>query len=249
MAWTLAPSLVALRREANALWPDRSKASDGTIGDTAHAVRDSDHNPDSRGVVRAWDVTSWVGPDGDVADLIVEHLRARRDPRVRYIIWRRRICSSSTIDGIPPWTWRHYNGDNPHDKHAHLSVQPAPRGDDPSPWGLEEAIMPTPQEYAAAVLNTKIRRAWDGTEVTVGGLLSSVHYYAVTGASAGTVPETSSTRPGRPTAYQGLLSRASEPVDTDRLAELIAAKLPAVAADDVRAAIRDVLGSLDEVAP
>lgn len=45
MPWTLARSLDQLRGEINRRWPDRSKVSDGTLGDRAHAARKSDLSP------------------------------------------------------------------------------------------------------------------------------------------------------------------------------------------------------------
>jgi hypothetical protein len=61
MAWRPAKSLIQLRDQINQIAPNRSKASDGTIGDAAHASRASDHNPWVRegdaGVVTAIDIT------------------------------------------------------------------------------------------------------------------------------------------------------------------------------------------------
>lgn len=115
--WYLAPSLVALRNEINARWPNRDKASDGSVGDTAHSARKSDHNPDwdSGGVVRAIDV--------DKDGINVEQLLGAvvRDHRVAYVIWNRQIASA-TEDGNP-WDWEPYNGSNPHDKHIHISIK------------------------------------------------------------------------------------------------------------------------------
>ena len=45
-SWILVPCLVSLRSEFNKLAPGRDKASDGSIGDTAHQQESSDHNPD-----------------------------------------------------------------------------------------------------------------------------------------------------------------------------------------------------------
>ena len=55
--WRLAPSLIALEDEVNRIWPRRSQASDGSIGDSAHRHRKSDHNP-AGGWVTAIDLTN-----------------------------------------------------------------------------------------------------------------------------------------------------------------------------------------------
>jgi hypothetical protein len=92
------------------------------IGDAAHAARNSDHNPwiidGGIGVVSAMDLTN--DPAGGLdADALAETLRAARDPRIKYVIWDSRIFSST----VAPWTWRPYNGANPHNKHIHISVR------------------------------------------------------------------------------------------------------------------------------
>ncbi|TGE00744.1 hypothetical protein [Methylobacterium nonmethylotrophicum] len=125
-AWREAKALVTLRAQVNAMAPGRSKASDGTIGDAAHQSRDSDHNPwvidDGTGVVTALDITN-DPRHGCSADAIAEAIRRSRDPRVKYIIWNRRIASSTAIGRFPAWAWRRYTGDNPHTKHVHISVK------------------------------------------------------------------------------------------------------------------------------
>lgn len=121
MAWRVARSLIRLRDQINLAAPTRSKASDGTIGDASHATRDSDHNPwvkeGALGIVTAMDITH-DPDDGCDAEQIVQALVRSRDPRIKYIIWNRRIVSSSKL----PWVWRSYGGRNPHTKHFHLSV-------------------------------------------------------------------------------------------------------------------------------
>lgn len=147
-SWTLAGSLVQLRREVDDAFPGRSTASDGTLGDAAHAARQSDHNPDERRVVRAWDCTRDVVGGLDVAETLAEWLRSRRDRRVKYVIFRRRIFSSE----ISPWVWRPYDGVNPHEHHVHISVQPYPVGDDSRPWGF------TVEEENVALTDAEIER-------------------------------------------------------------------------------------------
>lgn len=53
--WYVAPSLNRLRDTIDGRWPNRDRGSDGSIGDSAHAARRSDHNPDGKGCVHARD--------------------------------------------------------------------------------------------------------------------------------------------------------------------------------------------------
>lgn len=125
--WRAAKSLLKLRDQVNARAPRRSKASDGTIGDTAHCQRNSDHNPwvkdGSIGVVTAMDITNDPAKGCD-ANTIAEAIRASRDSRVKYIIWNRRIANSAAIGSAQAWQWRPYTGENPHTRHVHISVKP-----------------------------------------------------------------------------------------------------------------------------
>jgi hypothetical protein len=138
--WRVAKSLLALRDQVNRKAPRRSKASDGTIGDLSHMSRDSDHNAwvkdGAVGVVTALDITNDPARGCD-AGAIVEAIRVSRDARIKYLIWNRRIASSSSIDGQLPWTWRTYTGTNPHDKHCHISVKPEkPLYDSVTSWRI-----------------------------------------------------------------------------------------------------------------
>lgn len=124
--WRLHPALEKLRAQINEEYPRRNKAWDGTIGDPAHAASKSDHNPDVLGFVNAMDVTHDPA-SGFLAGTLAEKLRVSRDPRIKYVIWNRRIFSST----VQPWVWRPYSGANPHDHHVHISV-----GGDPVPWNI-----------------------------------------------------------------------------------------------------------------
>jgi len=131
--WRLAGSLIKLRSQINAISPNRGKGADGTIGNLEHAVRTSDHNPNSQGVVRAMDVTHDPSRGFD-SYKFADMLRRKRDPRILTVISNGRIFSSE----VSPWTWRRYTGKNSHSQHVHISVGIyAQLYDDSSNWDID----------------------------------------------------------------------------------------------------------------
>lgn len=137
MGWRNCVNSVVTVNQVNAKWPNRDKASDGTIGDESHASRDSDHNPwvivNGQGVVRARDIDK----DGvDIAWMFEEmrKLAARGDIRLAgggYLIFNRRITTPDFTKWVP------YYGINPHDKHGHISWSRNQSGfDSASPWSF-----------------------------------------------------------------------------------------------------------------
>src|SRR3712207_6524003 len=84
--WRVAKAIITLRDQLNAKHPNRSKASDGYVGDAAHASRSSDHNPGvqdgGHGVVTAMDVTHDAAHGCD-CNALAETLRTGGDPRVK----------------------------------------------------------------------------------------------------------------------------------------------------------------------
>lgn len=133
-SWRVAKSLDRLLAQINAKWPGRSKAADGSIGDTAHSQRVSDHNPDKNGVVTARDFTNDPA-HGLVSRRLAETLVASRDNRIKYVISNRQICAGHL--GPNPWVWRPYAGANPHEHHVHVSVIGDPKlYDDTRDWDL-----------------------------------------------------------------------------------------------------------------
>jgi hypothetical protein len=138
--WRTAASLVQLLKQVDAMAPRRRKASDGTVGDAAHQGRDSDHNPwivdGDVGVVTALDITNDPS-NGCSAQAIAEAIHASRDGRVKYIIWNRMIANFEAKGSAPAWAWRPYTGDNPHNKHIHISVRAQkPLYDSTASWTL-----------------------------------------------------------------------------------------------------------------
>jgi hypothetical protein len=120
----LSKAAIQLREQFDDSFPDRDRTSDGWIGDTRHAARKSDHNPDEQGWVRAIDVDKDLhkGSKPDLMPDLVDQLRlackAKTEKRISYIIFDGQICSS-----ILNWKWRKYTGANKHKAHAHFSFK------------------------------------------------------------------------------------------------------------------------------
>ena len=111
---------VQLREQFDDCYGDRTRSSDGWLGDSRHAARKSDHNPDEHGWVRAIDISRNVSgksePDlmPDVADQL--RILAKSDKRLSYLIFDGKIASSKSA-----WRWRTYTGVNKHNHHCHIS--------------------------------------------------------------------------------------------------------------------------------
>lgn len=123
----LAYSLDKLRSQVNTAYPNRNKASDGWIADTAHSLRASDHNPNAAGVVCGLDLTN--DPAVFDAHATADRLRVHRHPDLKYIISNRRIAGAWS-----GWAWEPYSGINPHTKHIHISVGVGSDGQSRQPY-------------------------------------------------------------------------------------------------------------------
>ena len=114
-----------LREQFDDCYPDRDRTSDGWIGDTRHAARPSDHNPDEQGIVRAIDIDRDLSGKAkpDLMPDLADQLRLcgkSGDKRISYIIFNGRIASSKKS-----WAWRPYDGINKHNHHCHISFTKA----------------------------------------------------------------------------------------------------------------------------
>jgi hypothetical protein len=120
----LSKAAIQLREQFDDTFPDRDRTSDGWIGDTRHAARKSDHNPDEQGWVRAIDVDKDLhkGSKPDLMPDLVDQLRlackSKSEKRISYIIFDGLIYSS-----ILNWKPRKYTGANKHQKHVHISFK------------------------------------------------------------------------------------------------------------------------------
>lgn len=117
------PAAIAVLRQATALFPRRKKASDGLLPSAAHVKQspDSDHNTGL-----AVDLTHDPKGGIDCADIFE---KLKEDKRVSYLIFQGKIWSRPKArEGN-----RKYSGSNPHNKHLHISINPA-MATDTSPW-------------------------------------------------------------------------------------------------------------------
>jgi len=160
--WRVAESLDVLLAQINALSPNRSKASDGAIGDLRHQHEaSSDHNPyivvKGVGVVTARDFTNDPAHGID-SEKLANALLASQDPRIKYVISNKKIASG-TGQGHPPWVWRPYTGSNAHDHHCHVSVKGSPKiFDDTSPWKFDLAVAAAHAEAPAKTERPVLRK-------------------------------------------------------------------------------------------
>lgn len=158
MTWRLAKSLETLREQVNEAHPNRSKASDGTLGDSAHAGTASDHNPNAARVVCALDLTHDPA-NGFDAEHFVQTQRRNPHPNLKYMVWRGQIYSR-----IRNWQPAKNTG---HYQHVHISVGVGRDGqskqpyDDTNKWdiGGGTTTAPLPPIKGYDVTKTKIFEA------------------------------------------------------------------------------------------
>ena len=174
----IAKSLGRLRDQVNAKYPNRNKASDGWIGDAAHAASASDHNPNSAGVVCALDLTNDPGKGFD-AHAMADRLRLNRHPDLKYIISNRRICGAWT-----GWAWQAYFGSNPHSSHVHISVGRGNDGqsvgpyDNTSDWAIGgSTAAPKPTKSNEEVAKEVLAGKWGNGADRVNALTSAGYNY------------------------------------------------------------------------
>ena len=119
-----------LRTQVNKRFPKRDTASDGWIGDAAHAARESDHNVDPKGWVHALDLDEDFGTRNDnmiFANQLIACARNGDDGgRLKYVVYEDQIASGTyrtqIIDGKETdvyWRWRGSGYD--HKIHIHTS--------------------------------------------------------------------------------------------------------------------------------
>lgn len=158
MAWVLTKGLTTWRNEINSTFPNRDKASDGSVGDLRHQTGSSGHNPDRTGKaeykdgdakdeVRAIDVDKDFKSKFTAEQLVQWLVTLGRAGKVylpfRYFIYNGRIWRKST-----GWKTETYTGPNKHDHHIHFSGDYSQKADE---WAGSLGL----KAYVAKVLAPK----------------------------------------------------------------------------------------------
>jgi len=123
MTWKPVAGIPTMTDQVNKRWPKRDKATDGVVGDSNHAARISDHNPDSKGLVHAQDLDKDLkGSKNDMrwfADQLIAYARGNVGGSARFknIVFEDQVASGSYSDHN--WTWR--DGNYGHFDHIHIS--------------------------------------------------------------------------------------------------------------------------------
>lgn len=165
--WVADRAGTKLVSQIDILAPNRSKASDGTIGDADHAARTSAHNPEDSAdatapgnpdnQVDAFDVTHDPADGCDIG-VFWEQIRASRDMRAKFAVFNRRCFSNYPHNGIPAFTWRPYSGINPHDKHGHIEIDDRYH-DQTQDWKISMALSDADKQWILTTVVQAVRNS------------------------------------------------------------------------------------------
>lgn len=247
--WQLTKGLQNLRSQVNAAFPDRDKASDGTIGDAAHQAETSSHNPDDTSgstpewngdsdndpEVRAWDMDSDLRSPGVSAQDVVDHLR--RLPGIssviRYMIYNRKIYKAAN-----GWSAETYTGASAHTEHIHFTGAFTQAADNNTGFNyrLEDLVALTADDIA------KVAAAVAAIPITVG--TETWRLDSGAGYTARKSYEIQNNLPGQLNAVTSGVTAAIVPAipSADATAQAVLAALGSESVPDVVAALKAVLG-------
>jgi len=231
-SWVLIPCLKTLFAEFDRIAPMRDKASDGSIGDTAHSRESSDHNADETGnvpvhdadkvnEVHAIDVDNTLNESDLTMEKVVQFLlgrcRSGAEKRLRYIIYNRRIWSAKSN-----WVEKKYKGASPHTEHAHFSASYESKYEaSTASWHLEDI----------PVALTAADKTWVGQEI--GRQLAAFFKVTAQPKESGGLPESKighdALSQGIPNPITGKTGRAYEVIgDLGDMLKSIDAKVTAL---------------------
>ena len=142
MSPRLCPAGVTFRDQLDAKFSKRDKRSDGWIGDAAHSVRFSYHNPDENGIVWALDVDENMGTRGlwrrgyackRLADQLVQYAASDLPghDRILHAVYEDQVVSGTFQSSW--WKWR--GSGYGHTIHLHITFRDGV-GNDGRPFPL-----------------------------------------------------------------------------------------------------------------
>jgi len=149
---------VTFRAQVDKRWPKRDRRSDGWIGDRAHSVRFSYHNPDKNGIVWALDVDENLGRgtwrNGRAAKRLADQLLAYArsglpgHDRVLHVVYEDQVASGTYRNTW--WRWR--GSGYGHTFHIHITFR---QGEGPQsrpfPLPILAPDKPTMRKWAKAL--------------------------------------------------------------------------------------------------
>lgn len=172
---TLTYGLQNLRNQVNRVFPARDRTSDGWIGDTAHQLKTSGHNPDDTAgskpawngdpdnvpEVRAWDMDSDLNAGGVTAQHLVNHLRMLPglSTVIRYMIFNHLIYHER--DGFAPTP---FDGAG-HEEHVHFEGAWSQAADGNTTFNyrledIEMALTPDDKDWIANLIAGVAAKVW-----------------------------------------------------------------------------------------
>jgi hypothetical protein len=125
-AWKPCAAALTLRKQVDKRWPKRDRGADGIIGNSEHAARPSDHNPDRNGWVHALDIDAdllGAGRGRGVAQILANQIVAYAasglpgSQRVKYVVFNDQIASGTYASTAWQWRGKGYQ----HYDHIHVS--------------------------------------------------------------------------------------------------------------------------------
>jgi hypothetical protein len=151
---------ITLRLQINQRFPNRSRRSDGWIGDARHRKKGSasQHNPDENGWVRAIDIDENMGRGRDrngatakeLADQLVAYAGSSLPgaDRILYVVYENQLASGT----YRRWFWKWRGKGYGHTAHIHVSFTKAgDRNGDLFPLPILTTDPDERKEWAAAL--------------------------------------------------------------------------------------------------
>lgn len=127
--WFLNRALTDFRDAVNRAYPHRDKGSDGTIGDSAHQSRDSDHNEDPDGSVDAWDMDVELNGVGKPYAEDVELLKRTFERHESSKYWIHNDQIATRAEGWKPRSYAYAGvARNKHTRHVHFNTRESHEG-------------------------------------------------------------------------------------------------------------------------